>query len=205
MLEFNIQTLEGEEFKIKLSRDQVNKVFQSGFALNDLYGLDYLKLEISKKNGIDPIRQKLIADTELTIKTSLIPLTDTNIQLIILPPIKLNIGNNLCGKHYYSINIQMWYPLDNPTSSEIKSAMFSFNLCGCICYFNTSTGISDINVVGYDSVRDFLKIELGTISIKNLMEYSFHKNESRYNYKPSDPSFGWLKYDKSCMELSYHS
>ena len=202
-IDLTIQTLGGKTFQVTLEIEKANKIYREGGALNDLYALDYLKLEITKINGVDPIRQQLIAENPLTIKTSLQALANTTIQLLIIAPLKLNIiKENLFGQHHYSINIQMWYPHQKLSGTDL---MFSFNHCGCICYFQSNSRtyahLPEIEVVGYDSCRGFLKIEIERLPQDNLKKLTISNGDDKYTINPSDPKYGWLRYDERTMDL----
>jgi hypothetical protein len=201
-IQFTIQCLDGDTFRISIARTDAENVFCGELNLYNQYGLDVLKDAISVHNGTDPVIQQLICedqDSELTISDSLIPLENKVITLMIKPSFLIEFSlHRPCDNH----PTLPWGTNDYHLVANIKYLADPSNASEPIICYLESEKLPRIEAIG--QYRDFFKIR-----IKNLPH-----NAIRYWYKQlpaSENSFlcidrsavstVWLRYDNRSMKI----
>jgi hypothetical protein len=184
-IQFTIQCLDGDTFRISIARTDAEKVFGGELNRYNQYGLDVLKDAISVHNGTDPVIQQLVSDdSELTISDSLIPLENKVITLMIKPSFLIEFS------------LQRPYPMSYlyyHLVANIKYLADPSNAPEPIIYYLQSINVPRIEAIG--QYRDFFKIKT-----KNIPD----SVKIRHGYKEWEHgtfSMGWLRYDNRSMKI----
>jgi hypothetical protein len=184
-IQFTIQCLDGDTFRISIARTDAEKVFCGELNLYNQYGLDVLKDAISVHNGTDPVIQQLICedhDSELTISDSLIPLENKVITLMIKPSFLIEFSL----KRPYPKSYLHYHLVDN-----IKYLADPSNTPEPIVCYLQSENVPQIEAIG--QYRDYFKIKTKNIS----------RSLTRRHLYGTFPTV-WLRYDNSSMKIVLH-
>jgi hypothetical protein len=191
-IQFTIQCLDGDTFRISIARTDAKKFFCGETNLYNKYGLDVLKDAISVYNGTDPVIQQLICedqDSALTISDSLIPLENKVITLMIKPSFLIEFSlHRPCDDYHPTlprVNKSLTYHLVANTKYLAENASEPI-----ICYLE-SEHLSRIEAVG--QYRDFFKIKTKNIP-HDAIRYWYSQNLNAF-------STVWLRYDNRSMKI----
>jgi hypothetical protein len=182
-MEFSIQSLDGDLFQVKISRYKAEKVWKLNHNPYIKYGLDVLKDEISKHTGIDTINQQLIADEILTIATSIIPLENQVITLIIKPSFTIRLVPSDCPRQIDVIN---W------------NSDCSWRCKYILCYLHCTTNIVQIEVIG--QYRGYFKIASKNLP-HDLLQDTNWTDSVPYIMNYITPKYVWLQCDKNGIKI----
>jgi hypothetical protein len=227
IIQFEIQTLEGELLSVGIQKSEAEKVYTGNDAEwtnpnpYDSYGLDFLKTAISEQNGIDTITMQLFtAQGELTTATPLLPLQNQVFSLMIKSPITITFQNpqtpptNGSSGQVYALERH----IDFLKGTEAHTSP-------TVCYihtqdprtirpmgelsFRSSTYRSPeltpppaikIQAVGLE--RDFFKISINNLPFHLLRDSNWTYAE-KFVLRPqmAMPMHLWLRLDKNTMTL----
>ena len=180
-IQFTIQTLLGETFQVSLPVTEAEKVYQEPSFRYKYYGLYYLKEAICSSTGNDPVSQQLIGEEELTIQTSLLPLVDTVITLIVKPSFTIKFIATQLGVQRFLVapGREQWI----------------------ICYFHPK--ISNLRAIGQRG--DYFKIAIADLKSTNAYLGCCQQLSEPYLITTDTPTYGWIRFDKDNMKIVSNS
>jgi hypothetical protein len=188
-IQFTIQTLQGETFQVSLPVTEAEKVYQEPSFRYKYYGLDYLKEAICSSTGNDPVSQQLIGEEELTIQTSLLPLVDTVITLIVKPSFTIKfIATQLGVRRFLQLGVRRF--LVAPGREQ-----------WIICYFHPK--ISNLRAIGQRG--DYFKIAIADLKSTNAYLGCCQQLSEPYLITTDTPTYGWIRFDKDNMKIVSNS
>ena len=211
IIEFKIQTLEGNDFSVSIQKSEAEKVYTCNVPFcnrslianpYDSYGLDFLKEAISKLNGVDPITMQLFtAQGELTTATQLLALQNQVLSLMVKTPITVTVKYTGAYVRAYALEHNIDFLKGTvahtaPTICYIHTPEHQYDWAA----HNPPPPVIRIQAVGLE--RDFFKI-----SIKNLPFHLLRDSNWTYAEKfvlrpqMAMPMHLWLRLDKNTMTL----
>ena len=210
IIQFEIQTLEGELLSVGIQKSEAEKVYTGNDAEwtnpnpYDSYGLDFLKEAISTLNGVDPITMQLFTPQgELTTATPLLPLQNQVLSLMIKSPITVTLRKPQDPMSPHSRVYALERNIDflkgtgtcsRPTVCYIRTPRYRYDPT---THYKIPNPLPAPTIQAVGLERGFFKISIKNLPF-HLLRDSYLPNAKKFKL-PETPNHLWLRFDKSIM------
>ena len=207
MIQFTIQTLEGNTFQVSIPLSEAEKVCtdtESFPTFYEQYGLDALKEAIQSHHGTaNAVQQLICLEEELTISTLLIPLATSVITLIVMVPFQIEFIPS-CANDSVDVSRIDLYPL--LANLELLALAYGYGhgfqsvAYLHLCNESTHTRTHRLRVVG--QTRDYLKIAFCDLNASGgVIRKTRWVEDELYQITDDTPTHVWLHFDKAHMKI----